>query len=336
MGFMTTIRNSRMDHVLLGRHLNVSAIGLGCMGMAEFYGEPDEAESIRTIHGALDRGVNFLDTADMYGAGLSEEIVGRGLRGGRREQTVLATKCGLIRTSDGVRRDGSPHHIVEAVDASLRRLGTDHIDLYYLHRVDPTVPVEESVGAMAGLVTAGKVRYLGLSEAGSASIRKAHAVHPITAVQTEYSLASRGPERSILPTVRELGIGFVAWAPFSRGLLSGAVQPGRELAPDDMRRGLPRFQGDNLRHNAALVARIGELAAEHGYSLPQLSLAWLVGRDVVPIPGAFTVEHMAENSSAGAMPLPVTLRRQLDELVPPDAFAGDRFPPTLLDMVEDD
>jgi aryl-alcohol dehydrogenase-like predicted oxidoreductase len=272
----------------------------------------------------------------MYGSGLSEEIVGKGLRGGRRDQVVLATKCGLIRTPDGVRRDGSPRHIAQAIDASLRRLGTDHVDLYYLHRVDPQVPVEESVGAMAELVEAGKVRHLGLSEAGADSIRRAHAVHPITAVQTEYSLASRNPERSVLPTLRELGIGFVAWGPFSRGLLSGTIKPGTELAADDMRRGLPRFQGDNLQHNAALVERIGELAAEQGCSLAQFALAWLVAQGVVPIPGAQTVKHMAENASAGAVTLSEDMLRRVDELVPAGAFAGDRFPPHLLAMVEED
>ncbi|GGK87845.1 oxidoreductase [Sphaerisporangium melleum] len=333
---MTTAAHSLLPRTVLGGALNVPVIGLGCMGMAEFYGAPDEAESIRTIHGALERGMNFLDTADMYGAGLSEEIVGKGLRGGRRERVVLATKCGLIRTPDGVRLDGSPRHIRQAVEASLRRLGTDHIDLYYLHRVDPAVPVEESVAAMAELVEAGKVRHLGLSEAGSASIRKAHAVHPITAVQTEYSLASRTPERSVLPTVRELGIGFVAWGPFSRGLLSGTIRPGADLAPDDMRRGLPRFQGDNLRRNAALVARIEELAAEEGCSLAQLALAWLVAQGVVPIPGAQTVTHMAENAAAGGVSLTPNALRRLDELVPSGAFSGDRFPPHLLAMVEED
>ncbi|KUN30352.1 aldo/keto reductase [Streptomyces antibioticus] len=324
-----------MDRVLLGGRLEVSAIGLGCMGMAEFYGDRDEAESVRTIHAALDRGMDFLDTADMYGSGLSEEIVGRALAGGRRDRVTLATKCGLIRTPDGVRVDGSPRHIAQAVDASLKRLGTDHIDLYYLHRVDPQVPVEESVGAMARLVAAGKVRHLGLSEAGSKTIRAAHAVHPITAVQTEYSLASRNPERSVLPTVRELGIGFVAYSPFSRGLLSGELS-GAELAPDDMRRGLPRFSEDNLDVNQRLVARIGELASRLGCSPAQFALAWLVAQGVVPIPGAQKRTHMNENASAGTVTLTPEVLREVDEIAPPGAFAGERFPEHLLAMVQED
>ncbi|AZP22412.1 aldo/keto reductase [Streptomyces aquilus] len=332
---MTTTTPHILGRVLLGGRLEVSAIGLGCMGMAEFYGDRDEAESIRTIHAALDRGMDFLDTADMYGAGLSEEIVGRALAGGRRDRVTLATKCGLIRTPDGVRVDGSPRHIAQAIDASLKRLGTDHIDLYYLHRVDPQVPVEESVGAMAQLVAAGKVRHLGLSEAGSKTIRAAHAVHPITAVQTEYSLASRNPERSVLPTVRELGIGFVAYSPFSRGLLSGELS-GAELAPDDMRRGLPRFSEDNLDVNQRLVARIGELASRLGCSPAQFALAWLVAQGVVPIPGAQKRTHMNENASAGAVtPTPEVLR-EADEIAPPGAFAGERFPEHLLAMVQED
>ncbi|MFD9330902.1 aldo/keto reductase [Streptomyces sp. NPDC060065] len=332
---MTTTTPRALDRILLGGRLEVSAIGLGCMGMAEFYGDSDEAESIRTIHGALDRGMDFLDTADMYGAGLSEEIVGRALAGGHRDRATLATKCGLIRTPDGVRVDASPRHIKEAVDASLKRLGIDHIDLYYLHRVDPEVPVEESVGAMAELVDAGKVRYLGLSEAGTAAIRAAHAVHPITAVQTEYSLASRNPERSVLPTVRELGIGFVAYSPFSRGLLSGELS-GAELAPDDMRRGLPRFSEDNLGFNQTLVTRIGELAAQLGCSPAQFALAWLVAQGVVPIPGAQRRTHMSENASAGAVTLPPEVLRQVDEIAPAGAFAGERFPDHLLALVQED
>ncbi|WP_326723295.1 aldo/keto reductase [Streptomyces sp. NBC_00243] len=332
---MTTTTPRALDRILLGGRLEVSAIGLGCMGMAEFYGDSDEAESIRTIHGALDRGMDFLDTADMYGAGLSEEIVGRALAGGHRDRATLATKCGLIRTPDGVRVDASPRHIKEAVDASLKRLGIDHIDLYYLHRVDPEVPVEESVGAMAELVEAGKVRYLGLSEAGTAAIRAAHAVHPITAVQTEYSLASRNPERSVLPTVRELGIGFVAYSPFSRGLLSGELS-GAELAPDDMRRGLPRFSEDNLGFNQTLVTRIGELAAQLACSPAQFALAWLVAQGVVPIPGAQRRTHMSENASAGAVTLTPEILSQVDEIAPAGAFAGERFPDHLLALVQED
>ncbi|TDC77886.1 aldo/keto reductase [Streptomyces hainanensis] len=324
-----------MPRVRLGQNLEVSAIGLGCMGMAEFYGVPDEAESIRTIHGAIDRGMDFLDTADMYGAGLSEEIVGKALSGGHRERVTLATKCGLVRTADGVRIDGRPEHVARAVDASLRRLRTDHIDLYYLHRVDPDVPVEESVGAMAELVRAGKVRHLGLSEAGTRTITAAHAVHPLTAVQTEYSLASRNPERAILPTVRRLGIGFVAYSPFSRGLLSGEIADTR-LGADDLRRGLPRFSEENLPHNLDLVTRIHTLAADHGWSPARFALAWLVAQGVVPIPGAQTRTHMAENASAGAIRLPAQVLRAVDELVPAGAFAGERFPEHLLAIVQED
>jgi len=333
---MTTTAHRQLRRTKLGGRLEVSTIGLGCMGMAEFYGEPDEAESIRTIHGALERGMDFLDTAAMYGSGLSEEIVGKALAPGRRDQVTLATKCGLIRTSDGVRVDGRPEHVYQSIDESLLRLQTDRIDLYYLHRIDPKIPVEESVGAMADLVTAGKVRYLGLSEAGSDSIRRAHEVHPITAVQTEYSLASRTPERGVLPTVRELGIGFVAWGPLSRGLITGDFTVDGELAEDDMRRGLPRFTGENLQHNKSLVGRLGELAKQQGCSLSQFALAWLVAQNAVPIPGAQTIRHMAENADADAVPLSDDMLRRVDEVVPPGAFAGDRFPPKLLDMVEED
>ncbi|WP_223290915.1 aldo/keto reductase [Streptomyces avicenniae] len=331
---MTTTA-STLPRVQLGQGLEVSAIGLGCMGMAEFYGVPDEAESIRTIHAAIDRGMDFLDTADMYGAGLSEEIVGKALDGGRRERVTLATKCGLVRTPDGVRIDGRPEHVARAVDASLRRLRTDHVDLYYLHRVDPDVPVEESVGAMAELVTAGKVRHLGLSEAGPATIRAAHAVHPLTAVQTEYSLASRNPERAVLPTVRELGIGFVAYSPFSRGLLSGEIT-GTDLGADDLRRGLPRFSEENLPRNLELISRIHALAAQVGCSPAQFALAWLVAQSVVPIPGAQIRAHMAENASAGTVRLSAATLRAVDALAPAGAFAGERFPAHLLAMVQED
>ena len=244
---MTDTSSGRLPRTTLGGVLEVSAIGLGCMGMAEFYGETDEAESIRTIHGAVDLGMDFLDTAAMYGAGRSEEIVGKALAGGRRDKVVLATKCGLLRTPDGVRVDGRPEQIRRDIEDSLRRLRTDRIDLYYLHRIDPQVPVEESVGAMAEQVAAGKVRCLGLSEAGASTVKRGHAVHPITAVQSEYSLASRDPERAVLPTVRELGIGFVAYSPFSRGLLSGEVTSRADLTGDDMRAGLPRFSEETYR-----------------------------------------------------------------------------------------
>ena len=326
----------KLPRSLLGGVLETSVIGLGCMGMAEFYGDRDEAESIRTIHGAIELGLDFLDTADMYGAGLSQEIVGRALSGGRRDAVVLATKAGLVRTADGVRVDGSPEHIAEAVDASLKRLGTDHIDLYYLHRVDPAVPIEDSVGAMADLVRAGKVRYLGLSEASASTIRRAHAVHPVTAVQTEYSLASRDPERSVLPTVRELGIGFVAYSPFSRGLLSGEITADGDMTDTDMRRLLPRFSPENLPRNAGLVRGIAELATARGVSLAQFALAWLVAQNVVPIPGANRRAHMRDNAGAGHLTLTEQELARVDELVPPGAFAGARFPEHLMALVQND
>ena len=333
---MTSGTRPRLARTKLGT-LETAAIGLGCMGMADFYGGRDDDASIRAIHEAIDLGMDFLDTADMYGAGLSEQIVGRALAtGDRRDRVVLATKCGLVRTSDGVRVDGSPEHIREAVDASLQRLQTDRIDLYYLHRVDPRTPIEESVGAMAELVTAGKVRFLGLSEAGAATIRRAHAVHPITAVQTEYSLASRGPERTVLPTVRELGIGFVAYGPFSRGLLSGEIASDQDLAAEDMRRGLPRFSPQNLPHNSAVAGQLAALADKIGCTAAQLALAWLVEQNVVPIPGANNRGHVVDNAGAGDVRLTAEDLRQIEQIAPAGAFAGDRFPAHLLELVEED
>jgi aryl-alcohol dehydrogenase-like predicted oxidoreductase len=333
---MTDTSSGRLPRTTLGGVLEVSAIGLGCMGMAEFYGETDEAESIRTIHGAVDLGMDFLDTAAMYGAGRSEEIVGKALAGGRRDKVVLATKCGLLRTPDGVRVDGRPEQIRRDIEDSLRRLRTDRIDLYYLHRIDPQVPVEESVGAMAEQVAAGKVRCLGLSEAGASTVKRGHAVHPITAVQSEYSLASRDPERAVLPTVRELGIGFVAYSPFSRGLLSGEVTSRADLTGDDMRAGLPRFSKENLPANRALVARLAGLAEEFGCTLPQLALAWLVAQGAVPIPGAKCREHMVANAGSARITLGAAELARVEELLPPGAFAGERFPPHLLATVDPD
>ncbi|WP_335970541.1 MULTISPECIES: aldo/keto reductase [Streptomycetaceae] len=333
---MTDTSSRRLPRAMLGGVLEVSAVGLGCMGMAEFYGRTDEAESIRTIHGALDLGMDFLDTAAMYGAGRSEEIVGKALAGGRRERVVLATKCGLVRTADGVRVDGRPEQIRRDIEESLRRLRTDRVDLYYLHRIDPQVPVEESVGAMAELVRAGKVRYLGLSEAGAATVKRGHAVHPITAVQSEYSLASRDPERQVLPTARELGIGFVAYSPFSRGLLSGEVTSRADLTDGDMRSGLPRFSAENLGTNRELVGKLAALAGEFGCTLPQLALAWLRAQDVVPIPGAKCQDHMAVNAAAAEVVLDAAQLARIEELLPVGAFAGERFPPHLLATVEQD
>src|SRR5947199_1399263 len=280
--------------------LTVSAQGLGCMGMSEFYGTGDQAEAERTIHRALDLGITFLDTADIYGPFTNERLVGAAIRD-RRDKVVLATKFGNVRSEDGafLGVNGSPEYVRQACDASLARLGIDTIDLYYQHRVDPKVPIEDTVGAMAQLVRAGKVRYLGLSEAAPATIRRAHATHPISALQTEYSLWSRDPEDEILPTCRELGIGFVAYSPLGRGFLSGQLRRYSDLAPDDWRRSNPRFQGENFAKNLALVARIADLARAKRCAPSQLALAWVLaqGRDIVPIPGTKRVRYLEENAA---------------------------------------
>ncbi|WP_144735248.1 aldo/keto reductase [Extensimonas perlucida] len=308
--------------------LKVSALGLGCMGMSEFYGAGDEAEAIATIHRALDLGVTLLDTADMYGVGRNEELVGRAIRG-RREQVVLATKFGNVRAPDGsfVRIDGRPEYVRAACEASLRRLGVETIDLYYQHRVDPNTPIEDTVGAMAELVRAGKVRHLGLSEAAPETIRRAHAVHPITALQTEYSLWSRDPEDSILPTVRALGIGFVAYSPLGRGFLSGQIKRIEDLAPDDYRRNSPRFQGENFTRNLALVAEIEAMAREKGCTPAQLALAWVLaqGQDIVPIPGTKRRRYLEENLGALTVSLSPQDLERIDRILPPGAAAGTRY-----------
>ncbi|MEV4241873.1 aldo/keto reductase [Streptosporangium canum] len=307
----------------------VSAIGLGCMGMSEFYGAADEAESVEVIHRALDLGVTFLDTADMYGRGHNEELVGRAIRD-RRDEVTLATKFGIVRTEDPAHRgiDGSPAYVKKAADASLQRLGVDHIDLYYLHRRDPAVPIEETVGAMGELVAEGKVGRIGLSEVSAETLRKAHATHPIAALQSEYSLFTRGLEEEILPAARELGIALVAYSPISRGLLGGTLAPAGELPDDDFRKHLPRFTGENGARNEALVGEVRRIAEEVGCTPAQLALAWLLtrGEDVIPIPGTKRLRYLEENAAAADVTLTPGQLAALEAAVPTGAALGDRYP----------
>ena len=327
-----------MEKRKLGRNgPEVSALGLGCMGMSEFYGPGDDAESIATIHAALDAGINFLDTADVYGPHTNEVLVGRAIRD-RRKEVVLATKFGIVRDpAEPAKRgvSGKPDYVRASCEASLKRLGVETIDLYYQHRVDPATPIEETVGAMAELVRAGKVRYLGLSEAGPETLRRAYKVHPITALQSEYSLWSRDVEDGPLPACRELGIGFVAYSPLGRGFLTGQVKRFEDLAPDDWRRGSPRFQGENFAKNLELLRQVEQLAAERKCTPSQLALAWVLSRggDVVPIFGTKRRKYLLENLAALKVVLTEQDRRRLDELAPKGAAAGDRYAPALMQYI---
>jgi aryl-alcohol dehydrogenase-like predicted oxidoreductase len=325
----------------LGRSgLTVSALGLGCMGMSDFYGQPDDAESLRTLARALERGITLLDTADMYGPYTNEELLGRFFKEdqSRRDRVVLATKFGIVRDpNDPTKRgiSGRPEYVRQACEGSLKRLGTDHIDLYYQHRVDPTVPIEETVGEMGRLVEEGKVRYIGLSEPGPETIRRAQATHPIAAVQTEYSLWSREVEVEVLPVLRELGIGLVPYSPLGRGFLTGEIQKFEDFAPDDYRRFSPRFQGDNFDKNLRLVNHLRDLAKLKGVSASQLALAWVLaqGEDLVPIPGTKRVKYLDENVGALDVTLNADELRHLDELLPLGAAAGNRYPEAMMATV---
>jgi aryl-alcohol dehydrogenase-like predicted oxidoreductase len=319
-----------MERCRLGKQgLEVSALGLGCMGMSEFYGRADEKESEATIAKAFDLGIDFLDTSDIYGPYTNERLVGRVIKG-RRGDLIVATKFGILRSDDPAYRgvSGKPEYVRQACEASLKRLGTDTIDLYYQHRVDPTVPIEDTIGAMADLVAAGKVRFLGMSEASPATIRRAHKVHPISALQTEYSLWTRDPESEILPTVRDLGIGFVAYSPLGRGFLTGRFRTADDLAPDDQRRKWPRFQPENLVRNLALVENVKKIAESKGVTPGQIALAWVraQGKDIVPIPGTTRRKHLEENVAALAVSLTAADLAAIESAIPKGSVIGPRYP----------
>jgi aryl-alcohol dehydrogenase-like predicted oxidoreductase len=327
-----------MNRRQLGRSgPTVSTLGLGCMGMSEFYGEGDDGESVATIHRALELGINFLDTADVYGPYKNEELVGKAIKG-RRHQVVLATKFGIVRDpADPSQRgvNGKRDYVRRACEGSLKRLGVDSIDLYYQHRVDPQTPIEETVGAMAELVKEGKIRYIGLSEAGAQTLRRAAAVHAITALQSEFSLWSRDPEQEILPTCRDLGIGFVAYSPLGRGFLTGQIRRFEDLAKDDYRRLSPRFQGENFSRNLDLVRRVEEIAQQKGCKASQLALAWVLaqGKDIIPIPGTKRRKYLEENVGSLEVELTAEELRRLDEVAPQGAAAGQRYPEHMMNLV---